>query len=264
MTGALETLCGQACGAEQYRKLGIYTYCSVVAFTFVCLPVSLFWIFEERLLVLLGWDPSVSKQAGRYSIFLLPALFGYAVLLSLFELGTAGAALSLGLSYWLSVMMMLGTYIKCFSVCEKTQSSFTIDVFSSICLEWWSYELLILVLGTLPNSKLETSVLSISLTTTSLHYLISSGISAAASTRVSNELGAGNPKKAPIAVYAGVILTVVETVIVGITLFCCRTVLGYAYSNEKEDVDYVKEIAPLLSLSVLMDGLQAVFSGMTP
>lgn len=165
MAGALETLCGQAYGAKQYGKLGTYTYCSVVALTFVCLPVSLLWIFEEKLLVLLGQDPSVSNQAGRYSIFLLPALFAYAVLKSLvrylqtqgltfamllsscialslhiplcwslvykFELGTAGAALSLGLSYWLCVMM-LGIYIKCSSVCEKTRSSFTIDVFLSI------------------------------------------------------------------------------------------------------------------------------------
>lgn len=165
MAGALETLCGQAYGAKQYQKLGTYTYCSVVALTFVCLPVSLLWIFEEKLLVLLGQDPSVSNQAGRYSIFLLPALFAYTVLKSLvrylqtqgltfamllsscialslhiplcwslvykFELGTAGAALSLGLSYWLCVMM-LGIYIKCSSVCEKTRSSFTIDVFLSI------------------------------------------------------------------------------------------------------------------------------------
>ena len=56
----------------------------------------------------------------------------------------------------------------------------------------------------------------------------------------------------------------VEAVIVGIILFCCRSVLGYAYSNEKEVVDYVKEIAPLLSLSVLVDGLQTVFCGMAP
>lgn len=84
------------------------------------------------------------------------------------------------------------------------------------------------------------------------------------STRVSNELGAGNPKAAQAAVYAGVILTVVEAVIVGVILFCCRSVLGYAYSNEKEVVDYLKEIAPLLSLSVLMDGLLAVLSGMFP
>nr|CAD1838399.1 unnamed protein product [Ananas comosus var. bracteatus] len=36
-------------------------------------------------------------------------------------------------------------------------------------LEWWSYELLVLLSGLLPNPQLETSVLSISLNTASLH-----------------------------------------------------------------------------------------------
>ncbi|CAH2052486.1 unnamed protein product [Thlaspi arvense] len=42
------------------------------------------------------------------------------------------------------------------------------------------------------------------LTTGSLHYVIPMGISAAASTRIANELGAGNPEVARMAVFAGV------------------------------------------------------------
>ena len=82
------------------------------------------------------------------------------------------------------------------------------------------------------------------------------------STRVSNELGAGNPHAAQTAVCAAVILTVVEVITVGVALFCCRYVLGYAFSNEKEVVEYVAKVTPLLSLTVVMDGLQAVLSGL--
>ena len=165
MAGALETLCGQAYGAEQYQKLGIYTYCAVLSLTLVCLPVSLLWIYVDKLLTLLGQDPSISFEAGKYSICLIPSLFGYGILQSLVryfqsqglilpmlytscitlcfhvpvcwvlifkcELGITGAALSIGLSYWLNAIM-LGFYMTYSSTCEKTRISFSKDVFLSI------------------------------------------------------------------------------------------------------------------------------------
>ncbi|XP_031253258.1 protein DETOXIFICATION 14-like [Pistacia vera] len=304
---ALETLCGQAYGAKQYHKLGTYTYSSIIILIPICFPISVIWIFMDKILVLVGQDPQVSVEACKYSICLIPALLGFAVLRSLIhylqsqslilpmflsscatlcahiplcwtlvykvDLGNRGAALSLCLSYWLNVII-LGLYIRYSSSCEKTRTFILSDIFSSIkeflrfalpsvvmiCLEWWSFEIVILLSGLLPNSKLETSVLSICLITTSLHYVIPCGFGAAASTRVSNELGAGNPGAARLAVYVVMILAVSEAVIVSITLFFCRYVLGYAYTNDKEVVDYVIELAPLLCLSVIMDSMQAVLS----
>ncbi|KAJ0043616.1 hypothetical protein Pint_18703 [Pistacia integerrima] len=308
---ALETLCGQAYGAKQYHKLGTYTYSSIIILIPICFAISVIWIFMDKILVLVGQDPQISAEACKYSIWLIPALLGFAVLRSLIhylqsqslilpmflsscatlcahiplcwtlvykvDLGNRGAALSLCLSYWLNVIV-LGLYIRYSSSCEKTRTFILSDIFSSIkeflrfslpsvvmiCLEWWSFEIVILLSGLLPNSKLETSVLSICLITTSLHYVIPCGIGAAASTRVSNELGAGNPGAARLAVYVVMILAVSEAVIVSITLFFCRYVLGYAYTNDKEVVDYVIELAPLLCLSVIMDSMQAVLSGRFP
>lgn len=82
------------------------------------------------------------------------------------------------------------------------------------------------------------------------------------STRVSNELGAGNSQAARVAVYVAVVVVVIEAAVLSTILFCCRTVLGYAYSNEMEVVYYVQRLAPLLSLSFIMDSLLAVLSGM--
>uniref|UniRef100_A0A0E0B9A7 Protein DETOXIFICATION n=1 Tax=Oryza glumipatula TaxID=40148 RepID=A0A0E0B9A7_9ORYZ len=56
-------------------------------------------------------------------------------------------------------------------------------------MEWWSFELLVLLCGLLPNPKLETS----SLNTGSLMFMVPFGLCTAISTRVSNELGAGKP-----------------------------------------------------------------------
>ena len=59
-------------------------------------------------------------------------------------------------------------------------------------------------------------------------------------------------------------LVVIEAIILGTTLFCCRSVLGYAYSNVKEVVDYIERLTPLLSMSFILDSLMAVLSGMLP
>ncbi|PRQ38512.1 putative multi antimicrobial extrusion protein [Rosa chinensis] len=170
---------------------------------------------------------------------------------------------------------MLGSYAMYSSVFEKTRITISKDSILHVgeffrlaipsavmgCLKWWSCELLILLSGLLPNPKLETSVLSICLTISTLHFTLSYGFGAAASTRVSNELGAGNPQAARVAVQAAVFLSVTEAIIVSTTLFCCRYVLGSAFSSETQVADYVAVMTPLICLSVFMDSLQAVLSG---
>jgi Na+-driven multidrug efflux pump len=81
------------------------------------------------------------------------------------------------------------------------------------------------------------------------------------STRVSNELGAGNPQAAKVAVKAIMVLAIAEMVTVSMILYFCRNVLGYAFSKEKEIVDHVADMGPWICLSIIMDGLQAVLSG---
>ncbi|KAK1552816.1 hypothetical protein Q3G72_023883 [Acer saccharum] len=130
-----------------------------------------------------------------------------------------------------------------------------------ICLEWWSFELLVLMSGLLPNPQLETSVLSVCLNTIATLYTLPFGLGAAVSTRVSNELGAGDPNMARVAVYVVMLLTVIEAIIVSSILFASRHVFGYMFSNEKEVVDYVTTMAPLVCFSVIMDSIQGVLSG---
>lgn len=308
MAGGLETLCGQAYGAEQYRKLGTYTYTAIISLILVCPPVCVLWIFMDKLLILIGQDPVISYEARKYSMWLIPALFGGAVLKPLtryfqsqslvlpmifvsgfilcfhipacwilvykLELGSIGVALAFVASTWLNVIL-LSFYVIHSSAFDKTRVPFTKDALLGIsafyrlaipssvmvCLKWWSCELLVLLSGLLPNPKLETSVLSICLTISTLHFTVAYGFGAAASTRVSNELGAQNPQAARVAIWAAIFLSVTEAVIVSVTLFCCRYVVGYAYSNEKQVVSHIAAMAPLICASIFTDSLQAVLSG---
>ncbi|KAH9650460.1 protein DETOXIFICATION 12 [Citrus sinensis] len=308
MASALETLCGQAYGAQQYQRIGTQIYTAIFCLFLVCFPLSFLWIYMGRLLVLVGQDPQISHEVGKFIIWLLPALFAYAAMQALIRyfqsqsliipmflssyaalflhipicwglvfksgLGNLGGALAIGISYWLNVTF-LAIYMKFSTACAESRAPISMELFRGIgeffhfaippavmvCLEWWSFELLILMSGLLPNPQLETSVLSVCLSTIQTLSAIPYGLGAAASTRVSNELGAGNVQRARVAVYAVVFMAVMETIIVSASLFASRHVFGYVFSNEGQVVDYVTTMAPLVCLSVIMDSLQGLFSG---
>jgi MATE family multidrug resistance protein len=80
MASALETLCGQAYGVQQYQKIGIQTYTAVFSLILVCIPLSLIWIYMGKLLILIGQNLLISHEAGKFTIWLVPALFAYAIL----------------------------------------------------------------------------------------------------------------------------------------------------------------------------------------
>ncbi|KAL2501557.1 Protein DETOXIFICATION [Forsythia ovata] len=68
-------------------------------------------------------------------------------------------------------------------------------------------------------------------------------------TLVSNELGAGKPRAARDAVFVVLILSVSEFIIASTVIFFCRYILGYAFSNEMDVVNHVKDMTPFLCLS---------------
>lgn len=74
-------------------------------------------------------------------------------------------------------------------------------------------------------------------------------------------MGAGKPCAARIAVIALMLLAALNAIIISTSLFASRNVFGYIFSNEREVVDYVSNIAPLLSLSVIVDSFQGSLSG---
>ncbi|CAN1240331.1 Protein DETOXIFICATION 16 [Linum grandiflorum] len=195
-----------------------------------------------------------------------------------FKLGTGprGAAISISVSNWINVLL-LSLYVKFSPLCAETWTGFSNEAFSDVwsflklaipsafmvCLELWCFEMLVLGAGLLPNPKLETSVLSICLNTALTLWMIPYGLGAAASTRVSNELGAGNPDRARLAVRIVVGMVVLEGILVGGILFSIRTVWGSVYSNDKSVINYVAQMLPIAAIAGFLDGLQCVLSGTT-
>ncbi|KAL2546108.1 MATE efflux family protein [Forsythia ovata] len=165
MASALETLSGQAYGAQQYKKIGTQTYTAIFSLIIVCIPLSVLWIFLGKVLVFVGQDPQISQEAGKFTLWLVPALFGYATLQPLIRyfqmqsmilpmlissciticfhiavcwvlvfksgLKNIGAAVAMDLSMWLNVTI-LGLYMKFSSTCEKTRAPFSMEIFEGM------------------------------------------------------------------------------------------------------------------------------------
>ncbi|GAY54642.1 hypothetical protein CUMW_158320 [Citrus unshiu] len=308
MGSALETLCGQAFGAKQYRMLGIHTQRAMLTLLAVSIPLAIIWFYTSNILIALGQDHEISTGAGTYNRWMIPSLFAYGILQCLnrflqtqnnvfpmmicsaitallhilvcwvlvFKSGleSKGAALSITISNWVNVFF-LAMYIKFSQACIKTWTGFSAEALHDIisfiklalpsaimiCLEYWSFEMVVLLSGLLPNPKLETSVLSISLNTCWMVYMISVGLGGAISTRVSNELGAGNSKGARLALRVMIMIAITEGATVGITTILVRNVWGKLYSNEEEVIKYVAKMMPLLALSDFLDGFQCMLSG---
>ncbi|WMV22847.1 hypothetical protein MTR67_016232 [Solanum verrucosum] len=285
MGSALETLCGQAYGAKQYHMLGIYTQRAMLVLLSLSILLLLIWFNTSTILIACGQDRDISNEAGQFNRWMIPGLFAYGILQCLnrflqtqnivmpmmltsgftallhilicwlfvfkIDLGIKGAALANAISYWINEALDdILDFIK-----------LAIPSAVMICFEYWSFEMVVLLSGLLPNPKLETSVLSISLNTCWMVYMVSVGLGGAISTRVSNELGAGRPQGARLALHVVVIVAISVGLIIASTTILVRFVWGKLYSNEEEVIKYVAKILPLLALSDFLDGFQCVLSG---
>ncbi|XBI03973.1 hypothetical protein VPH35_132327 [Triticum aestivum] len=86
--------------------------------------------------------------------------------------GTAALASTVSYSTNLAILCL---YTRLSGACKRTWTGFSMEAFKDlhqfaelavpsammVCLEWWTFELLVLLSGLLPNPKLQTSVLSI-------------------------------------------------------------------------------------------------------
>ncbi|GJN02950.1 hypothetical protein PR202_ga20346 [Eleusine coracana subsp. coracana] len=170
-------------------------------------------------------------------------------------MGIKGAALSNAISYAVN-LIMLALYVRLSSACERTWNGFSMEGLKElrpfaalavpsalmICLEFWAFEIVVLVSGLLPNPQLETSVLSIC-------------------TRVSNELGAGQHQAAKLAMKVVMCMALSSGFVLTLAMTLLRHVWGHMYSNDHEVVSYYAKMLPVLGISFFVDGLHASLSG---
>ncbi|WJZ95894.1 hypothetical protein VitviT2T_014630 [Vitis vinifera] len=308
MGSAVETLCGQAYGANRSEMLGIYLQRATVVLTATGFPLTVIYVFAKPILLLLGESSAVASAAAVFVYGLIPQIFAYAVnfpiqkflqaqsivapsaiisaatlavhlLLSwvaVYKLGMGliGASLVLSVSWWIIVGAQF-VYILISDRCKYTWTGFSLQAFSGLweflklsaasavmlCLETWYFQMLVLIAGLLKNPELALDSLSICMAISGLLFMVSVGFNAAASVRVSNELGAGNPKSAAFSVVLVNLVSFIIAVIEAIVVLSLRHVISYAFTGGATVAKEVSDLCPFLAVTLILNGVQPVLSG---
>jgi MATE family multidrug resistance protein len=79
--------------------------------------------------------------------------------------------------------------------------------------------------------------------------------------RVSNELGAGNPKSAAFSVVVVTMLSFLLSVAISVVILLCRDYISYIYTGGEDVAAAVSKLTPLLALTLILNGIQPVLSG---
>nr|VDC76778.1 unnamed protein product [Brassica rapa] len=196
------------------------------------------------------------------------------VLVYLAGLGFIGAPIATSISLWIA-FLSLGTYVICSDNFKETWTGFSLEPFSyvvinltlslpsaaMVCLEYWAFEILVFLAGLMPNPEITTSLVAICVNTESISYMLTYGLSAAASTRVSNELGAGNVQGAKKATSVTVKLSLVLAFGVVLALLVGHDGWVGLFSNSPVIKEEFASLRFFLAASITLDSIQGVLSG---
>ncbi|MCO5571741.1 hypothetical protein L7F22_025489 [Adiantum nelumboides] len=165
LASALDILCGQAYGAQQYSLVGLYLQRALIVLYACSIPLAILWSNMQHILLALGQDAAISKQAGEFMLWLIPTLFTYSATLPLIRfmqaqslvvpvvlccacticchvplcyalvfmtgLESQGAALATSISTFLN-MLLLSLYVLLATSCEQTRTPFSSKAFCNL------------------------------------------------------------------------------------------------------------------------------------
>ncbi|GLU23349.1 hypothetical protein SLE2022_393660 [Rubroshorea leprosula] len=190
------------------------------------------------------------------------------------SLGYKGAPLAASISLWISCLV-LAIYVMCSKKFKHTWEGFSFESFcfiltylrlalssaAMVCLEYWASEVLVFLAGIMPNSEITTSLIATCANTETIAYMITYGLSAAASTRVSNELGAGNPERAKNAMAVTLKLSVLLALAFILSLAFGHNIWASFFSDSSSIIKEFASMTPFLAISIALDSIQGVLSG---
>lgn len=165
MGSALDTLCGQAYGAKQYHKVGVHMQRAMLVLSLVCVPLAFIWTYTSQVLMYLGQNSELSREAGVYAHGLIPGLFAYGLLqchtrflqtqnivipilvssgitalMHIFvcwilvygsSLGSKGASLATSTSCWINVSL-LAMYMHFSEACKETWTGLSMEAMYNV------------------------------------------------------------------------------------------------------------------------------------
>ncbi|XP_020572415.1 protein DETOXIFICATION 56 [Phalaenopsis equestris] len=129
------------------------------------------------------------------------------------------------------------------------------------CLEWWCYEILVLLTGNLPDSKRMVSVITIVLNFDYLLFSVMLSLATAASVRVSNELGAGRTRAARTSAHVSMGMGALGGLVSAAAMAGARGWWGVLFSKDREIVTRVKKTMLIMAVVEVVNFPLAVSGG---
>uniref|UniRef100_A0A0E0AYL4 Protein DETOXIFICATION n=1 Tax=Oryza glumipatula TaxID=40148 RepID=A0A0E0AYL4_9ORYZ len=265
---------------DAHHMLGIYLQRSWVILTAMSVILLPIYLFATPILRFFHQDDEIAVLAGRFSLYMIPQLFAYALnfpiqkflqaqskvmamaavsaavllfhvaltwlLLVPLRMGLVGLAVALNVSWWLVVLGQLAYIVM--GYCPGAWNGF----------DWLAFTDLLsfarLSLGSAIMICLDTNLFG-------WQIMVFFGFNAAISVRVSNELGAGRPRAARLAIA----VVLVSSVAIGVAFFAAvlllRDVYGAPFTGSPEVVHAVASLGVVFAFSLLLNSVQPVLSG---
>uniref|UniRef100_A0A0D3FRM2 Protein DETOXIFICATION n=1 Tax=Oryza barthii TaxID=65489 RepID=A0A0D3FRM2_9ORYZ len=267
LCAAMDPICGQAHGASNGKLLRKTLVMATILLLGASIPIAFLWLHVDAVLLRFGQQADMSSNARSYVVCLLPDL---AVTSFVNPLKSTRGIQGVATAVWVSdlaVAVMLAGYVL---VSERRRKAgggggwveqtrgewvrllrLAVPSCLNTCLEWWCYEILVLLTGRLPDARRTVAVMAVTL---NFDYLLFAGmlsLSVSASVRVSNELGAGEAWAARRAGMVSIVGGAVGGVGGGVAMVAARRAWGSIYSSDagvREGVGRAMEVMAVLEV----------------
>lgn len=190
------------------------------------------------------------------------------------KLGIKGIALAVVITD-LNLLACTLLYLLFSGVCKKSWQGWSSGCFSewkpilclaipncvSVCLEWWWYELMIILSGLLPNAAIAISTTGVVMQATSLVYIFPSSLSQAISTLVGNELGANRPGKAKVASRISLSCAILVSFVATLFMVIMRKSWGQLFTQDAAILSMTAMVMPVVGLCELGNSAQTTLCG---
>ncbi|KAF5726024.1 Multidrug and toxin extrusion protein 2 [Tripterygium wilfordii] len=196
------------------------------------------------------------------------------LLVTHFRLGVVGVAAAAAASNFFALLALV-LYVWGYGLHEATWSKPSLDCLTgwkpllrlaapscvSVCLEWWWYEIMIVLCGLLVDPKSTVASMGILIQTTSLIYVFPSSVGFAVSTRVGNELGANRPSRARLSAVVAVVIASMIGLSASMFATGMRNTWGRMFTKDAEILRLTSVALPILGLCELGNSPQTVGCG---
>ncbi|GAA0177902.1 transporter [Lithospermum erythrorhizon] len=203
----------------------------------------------------------------------LHVLFNW-IFVTKLELGLLGAAIAGNIS-WLLLVGALMLYIVAFGYFPESWSGFSTLAFKSLisfvklslssaimlCLELWYPTAILLMVGGLKNSTNAVDVISVCMNVQLWTLMIAIGFNASVSVRVSNELGAGEPKDAKFAVVVNTLTSAVIGLVFAVLVISSRFHFPKMFTDKPRVIRDTSKLSYILAGTIFLNSVQPVLHG---